>query len=84
MTENQLLEIRVNPTDTKKEDQRNEMNSASTDLGYICRSGAREVRKGLLLEIFTYSAQDEHYKTTIVLAKCKMMEGEYVLYKILS
>ena len=53
MTNDQLLEIRVNLTDTKKEDQRNEMNSASTDLGHICRSGARKVCKGLLLENYS-------------------------------
>ena len=53
MIKDQLLKIRVNPTDTKKEDQRNGMNSASTVHGHICRSSAREVRKGLLLENYS-------------------------------
>ena len=82
MTEDQLLEIRVNPTDTKKEDQRNGMNSASTDLGHVWRSVAREVgERNPSRKLFTDSAQDEYYRTTIVLARCKMVEGEYVSHK---
>ena len=50
MTKDQLLNIRVNPTDTKKEDQRNGKDSASTDLGHIWRSVAEEVHKQLFLE----------------------------------
>ena len=53
MTKDQLLKIRVNPTDTKKEDQRNGMNSASTDLGHVWRSVAREVHKKLFLENYS-------------------------------
>ena len=47
MTKDQLLKIRVNPTDTKKEDQRNRMNSASTDLGHDRRSAAAKVHQSL-------------------------------------
>ena len=65
--------------------ERTGKDSASTDLGHIWRSVAEEVYKQLFLENCSQIVLGkEHYRTTIILARCKMVEGEYVLYKILS